>query len=71
MDEQRCYAPQISQNLSTPSTQRKEHPSSDASNKSPRRSPSLNRAKPDQHQQVRRHAAQYTAYSFANTSTFL
>lgn len=52
MDEQRCPAPQISQNMGTPSTQRKDHPIP---------SPSLNRAKTDQHQQVRCYAAQYTA----------
>lgn len=54
MDEQRCSAPQIFQNMG------KDHPTSDA-DKPPQRSSSLNRAKP---RQVRRHAAQYTAYSF-------
>ncbi|XP_044037677.1 uncharacterized protein LOC122869107 isoform X2 [Siniperca chuatsi] len=44
MDEQRCSAPQVLQNLGTPSTQRKDHPISDVSG-------SLNRAKTDQHQQ--------------------
>ncbi|AWP19087.1 putative G-protein-signaling modulator 2-like [Scophthalmus maximus] len=39
MDEQRCSAPQILQNLGSPSAQHKEHPNSD------------NRAKTDQHQQ--------------------
>ncbi|XP_062422187.1 uncharacterized protein LOC119220544 [Pungitius pungitius] len=48
MDEQRCFAPNISQNFGTPSTQRKEHPGSGAFNKPPQRSPSL---KADQHQQ--------------------
>ncbi|XP_068575173.1 uncharacterized protein [Cebidichthys violaceus] len=51
MDEQRCSAPHIFQNLGTPSTHRKEHPSSDASNKPPQRSPSSNCTKPDQHGQ--------------------
>ncbi|XP_034394963.1 sialidase [Cyclopterus lumpus] len=37
----------VSKVQSAPSTQRKEHPSSDTSTKSPRRVPSLNRAKPD------------------------
>ncbi|KAK9535246.1 hypothetical protein VZT92_007640 [Zoarces viviparus] len=49
MNEQRCSRPHISQNLGTPSTHRKEHPSSDASNKPPQRSPSSNSAKSDQH----------------------
>ncbi|XP_077939782.1 uncharacterized protein LOC120827174 isoform X6 [Gasterosteus aculeatus] len=51
MDEQRCFAPKISQNFGTPSAQRKEHPSSGAFNKRPQSSPSLKRAKADQHQQ--------------------
>ncbi|XP_031723491.1 uncharacterized protein LOC116394505 [Anarrhichthys ocellatus] len=51
MDEQRCSAPHISQNLGTPSTHCKEHPSSDTSNKPPQKSPSINRGKPDQHGQ--------------------
>lgn len=69
MDEQRCFAPKISQNFGTPSAQRKEHPSSGAFNKRPQSSPSLKRAKADQHQQVRRHAAElYRAYSLAKIS---
>lgn len=67
MDEQRCSAPQISQNLGTPSPQRKDHLISDTSGP-PRRSASLNRGKTDGHRQVRCHAAYYSAYSF--TSTF-
>ncbi|XP_051245234.1 sialidase isoform X2 [Dicentrarchus labrax] len=51
MDEQRCSVPQISQNLGTPSTQRKDHPISDASDKPTQISSSLNRVKTDQHQQ--------------------
>ncbi|XP_040919561.1 uncharacterized protein LOC121199128 [Toxotes jaculatrix] len=50
MDEQRCSAPQIFQSPSTPSTQHKDDPNSDTSDKAPRRSGSLNRAKTDQHQ---------------------
>ncbi len=71
MDEQRCSAPQILQNLGTPSTQRKDRPISDASDNPPQRSASFNCAKTDEHRQVRCHAAQYTDYSFANTSTVL
>lgn len=67
MDEQRCQAPQLSPNRSTPSTQFKEHPSPDASNKTPLRSPSVSSDKSDQHLQVRRHAAQYTAYTIVST----
>lgn len=67
MDEQRCSGPQISQNVGTPCSQR----NSDASDKPPQRSGSLIRAKTDQHRQVGCHTAQYAAYSFANTSTFL
>ncbi|XP_067427063.1 uncharacterized protein [Thunnus thynnus] len=37
MDEQRCSAPQILQTIGTPSTQRRDHPTSDTSDKSPRR----------------------------------
>ncbi|XP_056263322.1 uncharacterized protein LOC130188830 isoform X2 [Pseudoliparis swirei] len=51
MDEQRCQAPQLSPNRSTPSTQFKEHPSPDASNKTPLRSPSVSSDKSDQHLQ--------------------
>lgn len=59
MDEQRCSAPQIFQNTGTPYVQRKDHPS----DKPPQRRSSLNQDKPDQEKQVRRHAAQYAAYS--------
>ncbi|XP_049924798.1 mediator of DNA damage checkpoint protein 1 isoform X2 [Epinephelus moara] len=51
MDEQRCSAPQILQNTGTPRTERKDHPSSDTSDKTPQRSSSLTRAKPDKNSQ--------------------
>lgn len=60
MDEQRCSAPQISQNTGTPSTQRKDHHISDTSDKPPRRTSSISRDKTEQHQQVRHQAAQCT-----------
>ncbi|XP_047426986.1 uncharacterized protein LOC124997373 isoform X2 [Mugil cephalus] len=55
MDEQRCSAPQISQNLGTPSPQRKDHLNSDTSL---RRSASLNRSKTDDHRQETSEAEQ-------------
>ncbi|CAK6978330.1 uncharacterized protein LOC121884410 [Scomber scombrus] len=51
LDEQRCSAPQILQKIGTPSTQRKDHPISEASNKPFKRPASINRAKTGQHQQ--------------------
>lgn len=47
MDEQRCSAPQILQNLGTPSTQRKDRLISDAYDNPPQ-----NCAKTDEHRQV-------------------
>ncbi|XP_058508866.1 uncharacterized protein LOC131475060 [Solea solea] len=49
IDEQRCPAPQIFQNIGTPSAQRKDQTNADTSTKAPQRSASLNRDKPDQH----------------------
>lgn len=59
MDEQRCSAPNIFHNQRTPSPQRKDHPNSEASNKPPQSSASLNSAKTDQHQQVRYRFARF------------
>lgn len=64
MDEQRCAAPQISQNWGTPSTQRKDYPISDGADKLPQRSASFNSANIDQQQQVRCHAPHNTACRF-------
>ncbi|XP_069558829.1 uncharacterized protein [Brachyistius frenatus] len=48
MDEQRCSAPRVLQNPSTPSTQHKDYHDSDTSGKTPQTSSSLNPGKTDQ-----------------------
>jgi len=63
MDEQRCSAPQILQNLSTPSAQRKDL-MSHTSGKPPQTSASI---KTDQPCQVSCNSAHYTAAGFIHT----
>ncbi|XP_054615723.1 uncharacterized protein LOC129171266 isoform X2 [Dunckerocampus dactyliophorus] len=52
LDDQRCSAPHILQNLSTPTTQRKDYNTSEASDKTLKRSGSINQDKSDHQQQI-------------------
>ncbi|XP_061604249.1 uncharacterized protein LOC133465438 isoform X7 [Phyllopteryx taeniolatus] len=53
-DDQRCAAPHVLQNLGTPAPRRKVSPASESSEKTPRRSGSLNRDRSNSQQQVRK-----------------
>ncbi|XP_020496541.3 uncharacterized protein [Labrus bergylta] len=66
MDEQRCSAPQILQNLGTPSTQRKDNPISLLSDKPPQRSSSFNTTKTDQQVQEASPAEQDQFFKMMN-----
>ncbi|XP_061556649.1 uncharacterized protein LOC133414931 isoform X1 [Phycodurus eques] len=51
-DDQRCAAPHVLQNLGTPAPRRKVSPASESSEKTPRRSGSLNRDRSNSQQQI-------------------